>query len=65
MALLGAYSQWSTLKAGVSQGSLFGLLLFLIHINDIVLNINSSIRLFADDTNFYIKGENQYNHQWY
>ena len=31
---------------------------FLIYINDIVRNINSSIRLFADDTSFYIIVQN-------
>ena len=36
------------------QGSIFGPLLFLVFINDIVEEIDSSIRLFADDTNLYI-----------
>ena len=27
---------------------------FIIYINDIVADINSSIKLFADDTNLYI-----------
>ena len=31
-----------------------GPLLFLLYINDIVEDINSSIRLFADDTTLYI-----------
>ena len=41
-------------NAGVSQGSTLGPLLFLIYISDIVENINSSIRLFTDDTSPYI-----------
>ena len=49
-----ATSDWSYIPAGVPEGSIIGPLLFLVYINDIVIDIGSNIRLFADETSLYI-----------
>ena len=47
-------SDWASVEAGVSQGSILGPLLFLIYINDIIRDIGATIRLFVDDISLYI-----------
>ena len=54
VVLPGGSSEWTYIRAGVPQGSILGPLLFLVYINDIVTDIGSNIRLFADDTSLFI-----------
>lgn len=49
----GEHSQWVQVKSGVPQGTVLGPLLFLAYINDLPNNIQSEVRLFADDCVMY------------
>ena len=53
VVLEGATSNQIHVTSGVSQGTVLGPLLFLIYINDIENNIDSQLRLFADDCLLY------------
>ena len=48
--LNGQMSEWKPVKAGVPQGSILGLLFFLVYINDICSKLSTNVKLFADDT---------------
>ena len=53
VVIKGQCSKWAYILAGVPQGSILGPLLFLIYIDDIIKDIESSILLFADDTSIF------------
>ena len=59
----GALSDTTDVTSGVPQGSVLGPILFLLYINDINENIQSSIRLFADDSIIYRKRNSNIDHQ--
>ena len=58
MILPDTQSGWNYIHAGVPQGSILGPLVFLLYIINIVNDIGSNIRLFADDTSLFLVVEN-------
>ena len=53
MVLNGKNSDWRHISAGVPQGSVLGTLFFLVYVHDLVDNISSVAKLFADDTSLF------------
>ena len=53
VVLNGQVSTWTSINAGVPQGSILSPLLFLIYINDLSDNLSSNVKLFADDTSLF------------
>ena len=50
LVLNGQCTNWSSVLAGVPQSSIFGSQLFLIYINHLPDSLESTVKLFADDT---------------
>ena len=55
VVLGGKSSQEYPVNAGVPQGSIFGLTLFLLYINDLPDDVICNIAIYADDTTLYSK----------
>ena len=55
VVLNGKSSQEYPVNAGVSQGSILGLTLFLLYINDLYDDVTCNIVIYADDTTLWSK----------
>ena len=51
--LNGQSSSWTKVNAGIPQGSILGLLLFLIYINDLPNSLYFNLKLFANNTSLF------------
>ena len=62
VVLEGESSDEVLVESGVPQGTVLGPVLFLCHINDLPLSVNSQVRLFADDCLLYRNIDSQQDH---
>ena len=53
VVLNGKNSTWVSVEAGVPQGSILALLLFLIYVNDLSENLVLNSRLFVNDKSLF------------
>ena len=59
----GVCSRWSSVRSGVPQGSVLGPLLFLLYINDIPDDLQTCVKIFADDSKLYGPADTQQSRQ--
>ena len=59
----GRTSAWIDVSSGVPQGSVFGPILFVIYINDIIDNLKCNAYLYADDMKIYTRIINESDRQ--
>ena len=55
VGMRGSYSEWVDITSGIPQGSVTGLLPFLLHVNDIPDSLQCMVKMFADDTKVFTK----------
>ena len=53
VVIQGSHSDWAPITSGIPQGSVLGPTLFTLFVNDMPQHVESSIKLFADDTKLY------------
>ena len=53
VALNGQHSNWAQVLADFPQGLILGPLLLLVYINDLLDNLESLVKLFADDISLF------------
>ena len=61
VAVNGVASSWADVLSGVPQGSVLGPLVFVVYINDLPEEIDTMVRMFADDTNIFVDASSEDN----
>ena len=56
--LNGKYSSWAATEAGITQASILRLLFFLMHVNDLSVDLAFNLKLFAGDASLFSVVEN-------